>query len=71
MTLDISPQTEARLAAKAQEVGLSVEALIESFISHKTDLKTAGIQGKNAQLPAWHLGSHGSYHRRDIYDDVP
>ena len=71
MTLDISPQTEARLAAKAQESGLSIEALIERLISDDSDLKTDAVNGNNAQVPVRRLGSHGSYHRRDIYDDVP
>ena len=68
MTLHISPQTEARLAAKAQESGLSVEAFIEKLIGDEGDLKTNAI-GKRLELPVWDLGVRGELHRRDIYDD--
>lgn len=71
MTLDLSPQTEARLTAKAQESGLSLEAFIEKLITDDADLKTTAVQSNKGQVPVRHLGSHGNYHRRDIYDDVP
>ena len=32
MSLTLSPSTEARLIAKAQELGISVDALLESLI---------------------------------------
>jgi hypothetical protein len=82
MSLDISLETEARLAAKAREQGLSVDAYLERLMESPLGvrgldiLKEAGIQpastanGGAPELPVWHLGLRGSLHRRDIYDDV-
>ncbi|MDQ2947115.1 MAG: type II toxin-antitoxin system HicB family antitoxin [Acidobacteriota bacterium] len=69
LTLDLSPQTEARLTAKAQESGLSVEAFIEKLLMDSGDNKTSASIGKPFKLPVWHLGARGEFHRRDIYDD--
>ena len=81
MSLDISSETEARLAAKAKEQGLSIEAYLERQMEPPKGvlgldlLKEAGIQparvanGDAPQLPARYLGVRGSLHRRDIYDD--
>ena len=33
MRLDIAPKTEARLAAKAQEQGLSIDAFLERLLN--------------------------------------
>jgi hypothetical protein len=70
MRLDISSKTEARLTAKAQEQGLSVDALLERFLNDTGDLPASTANGDVPQLPVWHLGVRGSLHRRDIYDDV-
>ena len=82
MSLDISLETEARLAARAKEQGLSVDAYLERLTEPPQGvrgldiLKEAGIQpestanGDAPHLPVWNLGVRGSLHRRDIYDDV-
>jgi hypothetical protein len=70
MSLDISLRTEARLAAKARERGLSVDALLERLLSDAGGPTTGAVNGAAPQLPVWHLGLRGSLHRRDIYDDV-
>ena len=82
MSLDISLETETRLAAKAKEQGLSIETYLERQMETTPGvrgldlLKEAGIEpvstasGEAPVLPAWHLGVRGSLHRRDIYDDV-
>ena len=70
MSLDISPKTEARLAAKAQEQGLSIDALLERLLNDAGNLPVKTVNGDAPQLPVWHLGVRGSLHRRDIYDDV-
>jgi hypothetical protein len=70
MHFDISPKTEARLAAKAQEKGLSIDALLERLLNDAGDLTTSTAAGEAPELPVWHLGVRGSLHRRDIYDDV-
>jgi hypothetical protein len=70
MHLDISSTTEARLAAKAQEKGLSIDAFLERLLSDTSDLKANTASGAAPELPVRHLGVRGSLHRRDIYDDV-
>jgi hypothetical protein len=84
MSLDISLETETRLAAKAKEQGLSIETYLERQMEPTQGegvrgldiLKEAGIEpvstanGEGPVLPAWHLGVRGSLHRRDIYDGV-
>ena len=70
MNLDISLKTEARLAAKAREQGLSIDAFLERLLNDAGDPPTSTANGQAPELPVWHLGVRGSLHRRDIYDDV-
>jgi hypothetical protein len=70
MSLDISPETEARLAARAQEQGLSIDALLERLLKDADGLPPSTANGEAPVLPARYLGVRGSLHRRDIYDDV-
>ncbi len=70
MRLDISLKTEARLALKAQEQGLSIDAFLERLLNDTGDLITGGAADKLPELPVRNLGVRGSLHRRDIYDDV-
>jgi hypothetical protein len=69
MSIEISHETEARITDEARRRGVSVEALLEQFMSGRV----AGHvpPGRPApELPVWHLGDAGPLHRRDIYDDV-
>ena len=68
MALNISPDTEAKLAARAREQGLSVEALIEQLMNER-DTGSRISKAEAPELPAWHLGAAGRLRRRDIYDD--
>jgi hypothetical protein len=70
MSLDIPTETAERLAAKAREQGLSINALLERLLNGAGDPTPSAANGKTPILPAWHLGVRGSLHRRDIYDDV-
>jgi hypothetical protein len=70
MTIEISLETETRLSAKAQEEGLSVDALIVRLLGDASDLTPQTTSGDVPQLPIRYLGVIGSLHRRDIYDDV-
>ena len=70
MSLDISPEIEARLAARAQEKGLSIEAFLERLLNDTGDLKMSTATGEAPELRVWHLGVRGSLHRRDIYDAI-
>ena len=69
MSIEISEQTEARLAAKAQEQGLSVDALLQRLLNAESDVKSAAVDRKIPELPVWHLGAR-NLRRADIYDDV-
>jgi hypothetical protein len=69
MTIEISYETEARLAEEAQRQGITVDALLKRFIAERAAL-TRPAQSQ-PRLPVWHLGSLGALHRRDIYDDAP
>jgi hypothetical protein len=68
MSIEISRETEARLAEEARRRGISVDALLKQFISERAAL-TYPVQTK-PELPVWHLGRVGALHRRDIYDDA-
>lgn len=70
MSLEISSNTEARIASRAQAEGLSIDAFLEKLLNHAEDLTTGSATGAAPQLPVWHLGVRGSLHRRDIYGDV-
>ncbi len=70
MGLDISHKTETRLAVKARELGLSIDALLEWLLNENGDLAMAAGRCTAPELPAWRLGARGSFRRQDIYDDV-
>jgi hypothetical protein len=70
MSLDVSLKTAARLAAKAHEQGLSIDAFLERLLNETGDLTGGAANGVGPELPVWRLGLRGSLHRRDIYDDV-
>jgi len=68
MSIQVSPETEARLTDEARRQGISVEALLERLMSERGARVHA--VGTAPELPIWHLGDVGPLHRRDIYDDV-
>jgi hypothetical protein len=67
MSIEISQETEAQLAAEARRLGISVDALLTRFISEHTGVTKPAAP---ATLPIWHLGGANALHRRDIYDDA-
>jgi hypothetical protein len=67
MSIEISRETEARLAHEAERLGISVDALLKRFIDEHATL-THPAHARPG-LPLWHLGA-GAMHRRDFYDDV-
>jgi hypothetical protein len=71
MSIDISHETEARLTDEARRQGVSVEALLERFISERSAaIHVVTTNGSTPKVPILHLGVIGPLHRRDIYDDV-
>jgi len=69
MSIEISRETEGRLAGEARKQGISVDALLERLMSEFRANANAGARSA-PDLPVWHLGGAGPLHRRDIYDDV-
>jgi len=69
MSLVISREIEARLMEEARRQGISVDALLERLISESAG-SAAADHREAPELPVWHLGATGAFHRRDIYDDV-
>ena len=68
MTIEISHETETRLADEARRRGVSVDTLLKRFIDERVALTHPAAA--RPDLPVWHLGSIGALHRRDIYDDA-
>ena len=68
ISIKISRETEARLTAEAQRLGISVDALLERLIAELAALTHSAQPAPG--LPVWHLGGAGAFHRRDIYDNV-
>ena len=68
MTIEISQETETRLAEDARRRGVSVDTLLKRLIDERAALMHKA--GARPVLPVWHLGSIGALHRRDIYDDA-
>jgi hypothetical protein len=59
-------RNRSALAAEARRRGISVEALVEDFISDRAALTYPA----QPELPVWRLGGAGALHRRDLYSDV-
>jgi hypothetical protein len=68
MSIEISQEAEARLAAAARRLGISVDTFMARLISEHTTLTKPAHPAST--VPVWHLGSAGVFHRRDIYDDA-
>ncbi len=68
MNVEISPETGSRLAAEARRQGVSIDGLLRRLIEERV-MFSPTTQAR-PRLPVWHLGSAGTYHRRDIYSDV-
>jgi hypothetical protein len=69
MSLEISQQTETRLAAIAREQGLTVDAFLQRLLGGTAGAATSAPDRRAPELPVWHLGAR-SLCRADIYDDV-
>lgn len=72
VTIDLNPELEQDLLAQARERGVSVSDYLRDIISKQ--VRDPGVKAtpkaKSLNLPALPLGTMGSLHRRDIYDDV-
>jgi hypothetical protein len=71
MSIQISQETEARLADEARRQGVSVEAFLKRLLSERSPAAhIVTDNGAPPKVPVLHLGAMGPLHRRDIYDDV-
>ena len=68
MSIEISPETEIRIADEARRQGISIDALLERLMKERA--ATALATRSNPELPVWNLGEVGALHRRDLYDDA-
>jgi hypothetical protein len=68
MTIEISPEVEARLIDEARKQGTSVETLLERLVTER--LAAAEPLKSVPELPVWHLGEVGSLRRVDVYEGV-
>ena len=68
MSLIISEQTEALVTEEARRQGVSVDELLRQLIER--DSAESAPREEVRELPVWHLGATGAFHRRDIYDNV-
>ena len=69
MEVRFTAEQEAQLAQLATKSGTDAEHLVKDAALRLLDKETL-CPAAAPELPVWHLGAVGSFHRRDIYDDV-
>jgi hypothetical protein len=69
MNLQLKPETEARLLAKARRQGVSIDAFLQRLMNESEWSPVEG-ESETQELPVWHLGARDGLRRRDIYSDV-
>jgi len=70
MSFHLKPETEARLLAKAQQQGVSIEVFLQQLMN-ESESATIEENGEIPELPTWHLRARGGLRRRDIYNEQP
>jgi len=69
MSFHLKPETEARLLAKAQQQGVSIDVFLQQLMN-ESETPPIEEKGEIPELPTWHIGARGGLRRRDIYSDV-
>lgn len=69
MEVHFTPEQEARLAQIATKAGSDPERFVKELVLHLLEGESPRSTAA-PELPILHLGTIGSLHRRDIYDDV-
>ena len=72
-TVELTPEEEARLAAKAKAQGVSVDVLVRNVLNGvATDASSAALSQPTEApaLPKWRGRVIGPLRREDIYEDV-
>jgi hypothetical protein len=70
MSIEVSPETEARLSHEARRQGISVDALLDRLMPDSGAATHAAREDPTRKLPILHLGAMGTLRRREIYDDL-
>jgi hypothetical protein len=70
MEVHFTLEQEIQLAELAIQAGTDTEQLVKEIVLRLLADKTK-FSIVAAELPLWHLGTVGPFHRRDIYSDVP
>ena len=72
VTLDLKPELEHELLARARERGVSLAVYLHDIVSEhaRVMVQPEPSSGDALKLPILRLGAMSSLHRRDIYDDA-
>jgi len=70
MTIDISPQTEARIAEEARRQGLSVDALIETLVNERISVPASPLATDAPTVFTQGLGLFSSPEDTALLDDI-
>ena len=72
LTVDLTPEEEVRLAARARAQGVSIHAFVRNVLKQVAispdDMPPETVQ--SADLPAWPGSVIGQLRREDIYEDL-
>jgi hypothetical protein len=69
MEVHFTLEQEAQLAQIATKVGTDPEHLVKDAVLRLLEDESCS-RAAVPELPVWRLGAMGSFHRRDLYDDV-
>jgi hypothetical protein len=69
MEVDFTPEQETQLTQIATKAGTDAEQLVKETILRLIKDEIS-FRRPAPELPKWNLGTIGSLHRRDLYDDV-
>jgi hypothetical protein len=69
MEVHFTPEQEAQLTQIATKAGTDPEHLVIDAVLRLLEDESCS-RALVTELPVWRLGAIGSFHRRDLYDDV-
>lgn len=70
LTIEVTGELEAALKTQAQQQGVSADGIARRVLAEALTPVVKREAGSTSELPILHLGTIGSLHRQDIYDDV-
>ena len=69
MEVHFTPEQEAQLTQIATNAGTDPAHLVKDAVLRLLENESP-IHAPVLELPVWHLGAVGPFHRRDLYDDI-